>query len=65
MNEPLQISRWWRKVWIQPDDWAGYEVMQRFIWWPWPFYFGGCNTHVSIERAKQWAIRKVHNRTYI
>ncbi len=37
------------------DNYAGYEV-QIWRWW-WPFWVPAspCNTHISVERAEEWA----------
>lgn len=48
---------------IVRDNYAGYEVQVRRWWWPFWQQCGFCNTHCSIERAEQYAIR--HSRPVV
>ena len=44
------------KVRVVRDAYSGYEV-QSWRWWlPVWVQMGGCNTHVSLEKAEEYAI---------
>ena len=43
------------KVYIQPDKYAGYEVVIKYWFWPWPLQYGGINTWRTVEQARRWA----------
>lgn len=51
-----KLSTWYRKIKIQPDDWAGFEVVEWKIWWPfWEQLNGISNTHFRYELAEEYA----------
>ncbi len=48
---------------IVRDNYAGYEVQCRPWWWPFWYQAGFVNTHVSLERAEQYALE--HSKRYV
>ena len=42
-----------KKYRVVPDDYAGFEVQHRTIWWPfWRQY--ACNSFFNLESAKEY-----------
>lgn len=59
-----EISNWYRKVYVTKDRWAGYEVRKKYIFWPWSLEVDSCNTHLSRDKAEEWAWRFYNNKKH-
>ncbi len=54
---PCSLSTAFRKIAIRGDNFAGWEVVAKYPFWPWWVQLGGCNTHRSEELAMAYAKR--------
>ena len=49
------ISNKYRTVIIRRDNYNGYEVAVKYIWFPFWSQFGGSNTFETKEEAREYA----------
>mgnify|MGYP000202577535 CR=1 len=52
-----KLSTEFRKIAIRGDNFAGWEVVAKYPFWPWWVQLGGSNTHGSEELAMAYAKR--------
>lgn len=54
----------WKKWRIVTDEYLGYEVQYRWIFWPFWLQHDISNTHLTIESAKRQLERAKHKVVY-
>ena len=62
-GQPL-LSNWWRKLRIMPDEYSGYEVRVKYIWWPFWIQLNFSNTHPTPEAAEARARKLISRETH-